>query len=348
LSDGTQAGYYTTTLRQVINETDAYFQTPFIYPTGSPNIQPVKSISVATASVTYTPLLNSYFVTNANGGILQESQAVITVDNLESFCGNVDRIKIFRKSLSKNTDYEILCDTKIIPTEELIDLSSENKQIDRVGFFYSASVLNYWSSSFGASSLSVSNQNIIAGMQLGGAFDASGNNTVTTSGSYLNLFANVEYVFSCTVHTARQNTGTQANVEFYITDTSIDHSTSPQFDGYGILIANTSFSAGTNNTFYDISTTFTLNKDTTGSFSIVPLCDGFTVSDISVIANSAFSVSPGVYRVTVDYPVDFAGERGMDVGGLTRDFFIELSKEMFNPNYSLFTKSANGSTYMPN
>jgi E3 ubiquitin-protein ligase HUWE1 len=46
--------------------------------------------------------------------------------------------------------------------------------------------------------------------------------------------------------------------------------------------------------------------------------------------------------------VDFAGERGMDVGGLTRDFFIELSKEMFNPNYSLFTKSANGSTYMPN
>jgi hypothetical protein len=38
----------------------------------------------------------------------------------------------------------------------------------------------------------------------------------------------------------------------------------------------------------------------------------------------------------------------MDVGGLTRDFFIELSKEMFNPNYSLFTKSANGSTYMPN
>ena len=46
--------------------------------------------------------------------------------------------------------------------------------------------------------------------------------------------------------------------------------------------------------------------------------------------------------------VDVAGERGMDVGGLTRDFFIELSKEMFNQNYSLFIKSANGSTYMPN
>lgn len=45
---------------------------------------------------------------------------------------------------------------------------------------------------------------------------------------------------------------------------------------------------------------------------------------------------------------EFADERGQDVGGLTRDFFIELSKEMFNQNYSLFKNSDNGSTYMPN
>lgn len=46
--------------------------------------------------------------------------------------------------------------------------------------------------------------------------------------------------------------------------------------------------------------------------------------------------------------VEFTGERGQDVGGLTRDFFIELSKEMFNKNYSLFKASDNGSSYMPN
>jgi E3 ubiquitin-protein ligase HUWE1 len=45
--------------------------------------------------------------------------------------------------------------------------------------------------------------------------------------------------------------------------------------------------------------------------------------------------------------VEFTGERGQDVGGLTRDFFIELSKEMFNVDYSLFLKSDNGSSYMP-
>jgi E3 ubiquitin-protein ligase HUWE1 len=46
--------------------------------------------------------------------------------------------------------------------------------------------------------------------------------------------------------------------------------------------------------------------------------------------------------------ISFTGERGQDAGGLTRDFFIELSREMFNPNYSLFNLSSNGSTYFPN
>ena len=28
--------------------------------------------------------------------------------------------------------------------------------------------------------------------------------------------------------------------------------------------------------------------------------------------------------------INFTGERGQDAGGLTRDFYIELSREMFN------------------
>lgn len=46
--------------------------------------------------------------------------------------------------------------------------------------------------------------------------------------------------------------------------------------------------------------------------------------------------------------IQFTGERGQDAGGLTREFFIELSREMFNPMYSLFNLSSNGSTYYPN
>ncbi|TNV74568.1 hypothetical protein FGO68_gene5813 [Halteria grandinella] len=46
--------------------------------------------------------------------------------------------------------------------------------------------------------------------------------------------------------------------------------------------------------------------------------------------------------------ISFTGERGQDAGGLTRDFFIELSRAMFNPNYSLFVASSSGSSYYPN
>lgn len=46
--------------------------------------------------------------------------------------------------------------------------------------------------------------------------------------------------------------------------------------------------------------------------------------------------------------VEFINEKGVDAGGLTRDYFIELSRAMFNPNYSLFKLSSNGVSYYPN
>lgn len=46
--------------------------------------------------------------------------------------------------------------------------------------------------------------------------------------------------------------------------------------------------------------------------------------------------------------IEFVGEAGVDAGGLARDFFIELSRSMFNPNYSLFKLTSNGVTYYPN
>lgn len=46
--------------------------------------------------------------------------------------------------------------------------------------------------------------------------------------------------------------------------------------------------------------------------------------------------------------IEFTGEVGIDAGGLRRDFFIELSKAMFDPNYSLFNRTSNGVTFHPN
>ena len=46
--------------------------------------------------------------------------------------------------------------------------------------------------------------------------------------------------------------------------------------------------------------------------------------------------------------VDYTGEVGVDAGGLTRDFYIELSRQLFNPNYSLFAPASNGVSFHPN
>ena len=44
----------------------------------------------------------------------------------------------------------------------------------------------------------------------------------------------------------------------------------------------------------------------------------------------------------------FEGEAGIDASGLTREFWLELSRAMFNPDYSLFNLTSNGATYYAN
>lgn len=46
--------------------------------------------------------------------------------------------------------------------------------------------------------------------------------------------------------------------------------------------------------------------------------------------------------------VSFINEPGYDAGGLKREWFLVVSREIFNQNYCLFEKSSSGSTYQPN
>jgi len=46
--------------------------------------------------------------------------------------------------------------------------------------------------------------------------------------------------------------------------------------------------------------------------------------------------------------ITFRDEAGVDAGGLSREFFGILAKEIFNPNYALFTSTEDGCTFQPN
>jgi HECT-domain (ubiquitin-transferase) len=46
--------------------------------------------------------------------------------------------------------------------------------------------------------------------------------------------------------------------------------------------------------------------------------------------------------------VEFVDEQGIDEGGLTKEWFILISQEIFNPDRALFLQSNAGTTYYPN
>lgn len=46
--------------------------------------------------------------------------------------------------------------------------------------------------------------------------------------------------------------------------------------------------------------------------------------------------------------IQFKDEAGIDAGGVSRDFFVKLSQEMFNPNHCLFSLQSNGVSFHPN
>jgi E3 ubiquitin-protein ligase HUWE1 len=44
----------------------------------------------------------------------------------------------------------------------------------------------------------------------------------------------------------------------------------------------------------------------------------------------------------------FEEEEGVDAGGLTREWYLLLVREIFRPQYALFSPLSNGVTYQPN
>jgi len=55
-------------------------------------------------------------------------------------------------------------------------------------------------------------------------------------------------------------------------------------------------------------------------------------------------MNKSVYKLKKGFHIKYIGEEGMDYGGLLRDFFYQISKEIGNPDYSLFQYS-NANSY---
>lgn len=88
--------------------------------------------------------------------------------------------------------------------------------------------------------------------------------------------------------------------------------------------------------------TFTRQILSTKTRSIVVRRDNILEDSFKII----MSLTPSEFLGHIS--VNFDGERGIDAGGLLRDWFTNLTKALFNENYALFVSSKVHGTFLPN
>lgn len=54
------------------------------------------------------------------------------------------------------------------------------------------------------------------------------------------------------------------------------------------------------------------------------------------------------YELQSNLYISFEGEEGQDAGGVQREWYLIISREIFNPGYAMFRTTPGGRTYVPN
>jgi hypothetical protein len=109
-----------------------------------------------------------------NSGISQ-SFADIKLSNLETFAGDVKRVKVFRTSLGDISDFSLIQDILVESKELLSTFGLSGSVIGNTGTFTSETLKNYWNT--GSLNVSLSNNRVESGIKMTG----SGKLTYTSS-----------------------------------------------------------------------------------------------------------------------------------------------------------------------
>ncbi len=96
------------------------------------------------------------------------SYANIKLTNLETFAGDVKRVKVFRRSKGSISDYELVQDILLESSELLFTLDGTSKAVQPTGIFDSQILSKYWNVDGTLTSV-LSNSKLINGVKLTGA-----------------------------------------------------------------------------------------------------------------------------------------------------------------------------------
>ena len=309
---------YSPILTDVTTNKKAFIDVPY-YITGSslPNYYSVTAFTSASYTMSYDA-----DVTLTDSAI-NSSFATINITDLETFSGDVNRIKVYASSKNDLGDFQLLEDVQLESNELLLTSSFANQLNVRTGLFTNAILSSFWTSSAIETgvNLSVDNTTLLKSVLLTPQSDYS--SSVGLFKFYnkesVNFTKNTEYQLDFTPLLSAA-ADTFGGIEVYMsgsafTPTSLETNYGKKI---GELTTNTQFRK------YD-KQQINFKPDSDGVGNLVYVVKGgvWHISDISLRAAQESSFSPNEITLTVNVPVKINNE--------TFDFKFELYD--INNNY---------------
>jgi hypothetical protein len=164
-------------------------------------------------SASYT--LNHQYFTNPTESPILGSFGRFSVSNLATFVGDVERLKVFRKSRASNLDYSVIQDIRVDSSEILTNVISGS--IERVGYFTGSyldgtSWNTYWSTASSANT-SLDSSKIYKAVKFK-------NNTISSNlGNDLRLYSGSEYTLEYYTLYDSSSNNVDDSLSVYLTST---------------------------------------------------------------------------------------------------------------------------------
>lgn len=297
------SGTYVTEILKIQSDTRAIARIPY-YVTSSAGHQYVSPFSNKDGQITVesSPVYTNTAITG--------SFAKIRLRRMDTFAGDVQRVKLYYKSLNRPGDFQLISDQRLESTEVLRDESSRDLG-ERTGYFFSQDHINtYWTSGSlpgapGTLTVSYDTATLLDSAKVSGSTTPNTTDTARYTfepSSQFEVGEGVEYTIAFDLIGFRPDTTQEAKIEVYATGSPFTSSTSNE---HGQLIRGFSLSGSTNSryaTFENVTENFKSLSDGSGSIKFVSYYGDWFISDVSVKASEDTSFSPD--EVTFYLPIE--------------------------------------------
>ena len=288
---------YAPVLRDVVTSKLAIADVPYLE-TSSLNqtVQIVKGFQDASFTASFE---NIAYVSQSN---VNSSFAKIKISNLDTFTGDVYRVKIFGKSQNLLSDFQLLEDIQLESSDILIVNEFSSSLNVRTGVFTQNILNSYWTSSAGITSpiLSIDDTLLFKSVKLQPTIDSN------TTSSLFNFRTSQSFAFTG---------GTEYELDFTpLLSSSISNygRVDVYMTGSAFVDTDINFGFGKKLLTIDTPTSFrrfdkqqiNFKADSTGTGSLLFLVKSGTwqLSDISLSTASETSFSPNEINITLNIP----------------------------------------------